>query len=136
MAGSLKIDIVTPEGLVFSEDALFVGLPTFEGAIGVLPHHVHLMTQIVPGEMTVRTTAGDRYLAIGEGLAEITAHHVTVVTDMAVAVDKIDEAKAEEARERAAARLRDKISDEEVASVNASLTRSLAQLRVKRRHRT
>ena len=108
--------------------------------MGRTPHsiyyHVHLMTQIVPGEITVRTRRGDRYLAVGEGLVEITAHRVTVVTDMAVAVDKIDEAKAEEARERAAARLRDKISDEEVASVNASLTRSLAQLRVKRRHRT
>ena len=135
MAGSLKLDIVTPEGLVFSEDALLVGLPALDGAIGVLPHHVHLMTQIVPGEITVRTSRGDRYLVVGEGLVEITADRVTVVTDMAVAVDKIDEAKAEEARERAAARLRDKISDEEVASVNASLARSLAQLRVKRRHR-
>jgi F-type H+-transporting ATPase subunit epsilon len=135
MSGSLKIEIVTPEGVVFSEDALLVGLPARDGAIGVLPHHVHLMTQIVPGEITVRTSGGDRYLAVGEGLVEVTADHVTVVTDMAVAVDKIDEAKAEEARERAAARLRDKISDEEVASVNASLARSLAQLRVKRRHR-
>jgi len=57
------------------------------------------------------------------------------VTDMAVAAENIDEARAEEARERAAARLRDKISDEEVASVNAALARSLAQLRVKRRRR-
>jgi F-type H+-transporting ATPase subunit epsilon len=60
---------------------------------------------------------------------------VTILTDMAVDADKIDEAKVEEARERAARRLREKISDEEVASVNASLVRSLAQLRVKRRHR-
>ena len=52
---------------------------------------------------------------------------------MAVAADRIDEAKAEEARQRAEARLREKLSDEEVASVNASLARSLAQLRVKRR---
>ena len=135
MAGSLKIDIVTPEGLVFSEEALLVGLPALEGAISVLPHHVHLMTQIVPGEITVRASHGDRYLAVGEGLAEISAHQITVVTDMAIAVDKIDEAKAEEARERAAARLRDKISDEEVASVNASLVRSLAQLQVRRRRK-
>jgi F-type H+-transporting ATPase subunit epsilon len=58
-----------------------------------------------------------------------------VITDMAVAVKDIDEAKAEEARQRAVARLRDKISDEEVATVNASLARSLAQLKVRRRHR-
>ena len=54
---------------------------------------------------------------------------------MAIAAENIDEAKAEEARQRAAARLRDKISDEEVATVNASLARSLAQLKVKRRRR-
>jgi F-type H+-transporting ATPase subunit epsilon len=135
MRDSLKLDIVTPEGIVFSDDANMVGLPALDGQIGILPRHVHLITQIVPGEVTVRTGDRDRYLAVGEGLVEITADHVTVVTDMAVAVEKIDEAQAEEARERAAARLREKISDEEVASVNASLARSLAQLRVRRRHR-
>jgi F-type H+-transporting ATPase subunit epsilon len=92
MSGSLKIEIVTPEGVIFSEDALLVGLPALDGAIGVRPHHVRLMTQIVPGEITDRTSRGDRYLAVGEGLVEVTADRVTVVTDMAVAVDKIDEA--------------------------------------------
>ena len=58
---------------------------------------------------------------------------MSILTDMAVAADNIDEAKVEEARQRAEARLREKISDEEVASVNASLARSLAQLHVKRR---
>jgi len=55
--------------------------------------------------------------------------------DMAVAADSIDEAKAEEARQRAAARLRDKLEDEEVAAVDGALARSLAQLHVKRRRR-
>jgi F-type H+-transporting ATPase subunit epsilon len=55
---------------------------------------------------------------------------------MAVAAEHIDEAKVEEARQRAEARLRDRLSDEEVASVNASLARSLAQLQVKRRRRS
>ena len=67
------------------------------------------------------------------GLVEGTGDHVSILTDLAVAVENIDAAKAEEARERAAARLREKLSAEEVASVNASLARSLAQLRVKRR---
>ena len=60
---------------------------------------------------------------------------MAIVTDMAIPADRIDEAKAEEARARAEARLRDKIADEEVASVNASLVRSLAQLQVRRRRR-
>ena len=73
-------------------------------------------------------------MAVGEGLIEVTGSSVSVVTTMAVAADKIDEAAVEEARQRAVARLREKISSEEVASVNASLARSLVQLRVKRRH--
>jgi F-type H+-transporting ATPase subunit epsilon len=91
------------------------------------------MTQMVPGEMIVRKNGQDRFLAVGEGLVEISADHVAILTDLAVAAEDIDEAKAEEARQRAAARLREKLSSEEVASVNAALARSLAQLRVKRR---
>jgi F-type H+-transporting ATPase subunit epsilon len=85
--------------------------------------------------MIVRKDGHDRFLAVGEGLVEVTGQRVSIVTNMAIAVENIDEAKAEEARQRAAARLREKISSEEVASVNASLARSLAQLQVKRRRR-
>jgi len=94
-----------------------------------------LMTQLVPGEMVARGGGHDEFLAVGEGLVKVTADKVSVLTDMAVAAESIDEAKAEEARQRAAARLREKLSAEEVASVNASLARSLAQLQVKRRRR-
>lgn len=70
------------------------------------------------------------------GFVVDTGDSVAILTDIAIEAEKIDEAKAEESRQRAAARLQEKISDEEVASVNASLARSLAQLRVKRRRRT
>ena len=70
---------------------------------------------------------------MGEGLVEVTSDRVAILTDMAIAAENIDEAKAEEARQRAEARLHEKISAAEVASVNAALARSLAQLRVKRR---
>jgi F-type H+-transporting ATPase subunit epsilon len=135
MADTLRLEIVTPEGPVCTEDVQMVTLPGIEGEMGVLPMHVRLMTQVVPGEITLHTGDHDRFFAVGEGLVEIAADHVTILTDMAVAAERIDEARAEEARQRAEARLREKISDEEIASVNASLTRSLAQLRVKRRHR-
>jgi len=136
MANTLKLEIVTPEGTAFSDDVELVTLPGIEGQLGVLPHHVELVTRIVPGEMLVRRGAHDDFIAIGAGLVEITGSRVSIATDMAVAAASIDEAKAEEARQRAAARLREKLSSEEVASVNAALARSLTQLRVKRRHRT
>jgi F-type H+-transporting ATPase subunit epsilon len=134
MANSIKLEIVTPQATVYSEEVDMVTLPGVEGQMGILPHHVQLMTRLVPGEMIVRKNGQVRFLAVGEGLVEVTGDRVSIVTDMAVASENIDEAKVEEARQRAAARLREKISSAEVASVNAALARSLAQLRVKRRH--
>ena len=133
---TLRLEIVTPDAVVYSEDVDMVTLPGVEGQMGVLPQHVPLMTQMVPGEMIVRKGGQDRFLAVGEGFVEITGDRVAILTDMAVAAESIDEAKAEEARQRAQARLRERMSAEEVASVNAALARSLAQLRVKRRHRS
>jgi F-type H+-transporting ATPase subunit epsilon len=135
MAETLKLEIVTPDGTVYSEDVEMVTIPGVEGQMGVYPRHVPLMTQLVPGEIIVRKAAHDYFLAVGEGLIEVTGNHVAVLTDMAIAAEKIDEAKVEEARQRAQARLQEKLSDEEIASINSSLARSLAQLHVKRRHR-
>ncbi len=135
MAKTLRLEIVTPQATVFAEDVHMVTLPAIEGEMGVYPQHVRLITQIVPGEILVTVDGANRSFAVGEGLVEITADRISIITDMAIAAEQIDEALVEAARERAAARLRDKLSDEEVASVNASLTRSLAQLQVKRRRR-
>lgn len=135
MTDTVKLEIVTPAGTVYSEDVEMVTLPGVAGQLGVYPHHVPLITQMVPGEMIVRKDGHELFIATGEGLIEVTARRVAILTDLAVPADRIDEAKAEEARQRAEARLREKLSSEEVASVNASLARSLAQLRVKRRRR-
>jgi F-type H+-transporting ATPase subunit epsilon len=133
MPKTLNLQIVTPEGVAYSEDVELVGLRAVEGQLGILPNHIRLMTQMLPGEMLVRKEGQDKFLAVGEGLVEVTSDRVAILTDMAIAAENIDEAKAEEARQRAEARLHEKISAAEVASVNAALARSLAQLRVKRR---
>jgi F-type H+-transporting ATPase subunit epsilon len=135
MARTLKLEIITPEGPAYSEDVDMVTLPGVAGQFGVYPQHVPLMTQMVPGEIVVRKDSRNTFFATGAGLIEVAAARVSVLTDLAVQADKIDEAKAEEARQRAEARLREKLSDEEHAAANAALTRSLAQLQVKRRRR-
>lgn len=135
MATTLKLNIITPETWTVSENVEMVTLPGVEGQMGVYPQHVPLMTQMVPGEIIVRKDGQDQFMAVGEGLIEIMADHVSILTDMAIPADHIDEAKVEEARQRAQARLNEKLSEEEIAAVNSSLARSLAQLHVKRRHR-
>ena len=135
MANTLKLEIVTPEAKTYSEDVDMVTLPAVGGEMGIYPLHVPLMTQIVPGEISVRKNGQDFYLAVGEGFVEITADRVAILTDMAIKADDIDEAKAEEARKRAEMRMQEKLSDDESAMVTAALAHSLAQLHVKRRQR-
>src|SRR6266550_9290487 len=110
MPNTLKLQIVTPEGVVYSDDVEMVCLRSIDGRIGILPHHIRLMTQMLPGEMLVRKDGHDRFLAVGEGMVEVTGESVSIATDMAIAAETIDEAKVEEARQRAEARLREKLS--------------------------
>jgi F-type H+-transporting ATPase subunit epsilon len=131
---TLKLEIVTPEAKTYSEDVDMVTLPGAEGEMGIFPQHVPLLTQLVPGEVAVRKDGQEYFLAIGDGFVEITGERVAILTDMAIPAEKIDEAKAEEARARAEARLSEQLSEEETAMVTAALSHSLAQLKVKRRH--
>ena len=130
---TLRLEIVTPEEKTFSEDVAMVNLPGSQGELGVHPGHTPLMTEIAAGEIAVVQDSRRRYLAVGSGFAEISAHRVSVLTEMAVDTEDIDEQAAEEARARAEDRLKEKLSDEEAALAKAALMNSLTQLRVKRR---
>lgn len=130
---TLKLEIVTPESKVYSEDVDMVTLPGVEGEMGIFPMHVPLMTQLSAGEVSVFKGGQEFFLAVGDGFVEVTGERVSILTDMAIKAENIDESRAEEARKRAEARLSEKLDDSEVASVNAALAHSLAQLKVKRR---
>jgi len=104
-----------------------------ESLTGLAAAHSDLLRYDAASQIIVRKDGRDYFLAVGEGLVEVTGDQVAILTDMAIAAEKIDEAKVQEARQRAEARLSEKLSEEEVASVNSSLARSLAQLHVKRR---
>ncbi len=133
MTSTLKLEITTPTGQVYSKTVDMVTLPGREGEMGILPMHVPLITLLGDGEIIARRgNEEDRVLVTG-GCAEITAERVAILTVFATEVHAIDEKKAEAARARAEARLKEKISPEEVALVHASLSHSLAQLKVKRR---
>ena len=130
---TIKLEIITPEAKTFSDDVDMVTLTGIEGEMGILPQHMPLMTQLVAGEILVRKGNENIFLAVGEGFVQVTGERVAILTDMAIRAENIDEAKAEEARQRAEARLAEKITGEDAAMVNAALVNSLAQLKVKRR---
>jgi len=135
MAGTIKLEIVTPEAKIFSDDVDMITLTGGEGEMGILPQHMALMTQLVEGEITVRKGAENIFLAVGDGFVQVTGEKVSILTDMAVRAENIDEAAAEQARKNAETRLAQKITDEEAAQLQAAIAHSTTQLKVKRSRR-
>ena len=130
---TLRLEIVTPERKIYSEDVDMVTLPGSEGELGVYPKHVPLLTTLKPGELRVMQNGRETAMAIGEGFVEIKADSVSVLTDMALEAEKIDIDAAEAAVERAKAAMKEDHTVDEVAAIQASLQKALAQLHVKRR---
>ncbi len=134
---TLKLEIVTPEGQIFSGDVDKVLLPGAEGDMGILPHHEMLVAELAAGELRIEQKGQVQVLAIGEGFAEITGHSVAVITDGAVNEQEIDEKLAEAAVKRAEELLKSNtLEGEELEATQASLARSLVQINIKRRRRS
>ncbi len=133
MANTLRLEIVTPEATAYSEDVEMVTLTGAEGELGVYPNHVPLLTTLQPGELRVQKGGKATFLAVGEGFVEVTATSVSVLTDLALEASSIDESAAEAAVVRAQAAMKEDHGTEEVAAIQASLQKALAQLHVKRR---
>jgi len=135
MANTLKLEIVTPEAKIYSDDVDMVTLTGSEGEMGILPKHVPLMTQLCAGEIVAQKGPDTIFLAVGDGFVQVTGDRVAILTDMAINADNIDEAMAIDAQKRAEARLAEKISDAELVAVRAALAHAAAQLKVKHRRR-
>jgi ATP synthase F1 epsilon subunit len=84
MAKTIKLEIVTPKGIAYSDDVDIVTLRSVEGQIGVLANHVRLMTQLVPGDLIVRKGGHADFLAVGGGLVEVRGDRISIATDMAI----------------------------------------------------
>lgn len=131
---TLRLEVVTPEEKAYSDDVDMVVIPGVEGELGVLPMHVPLMTQLLPGSLRILKDGKQSELVIGNGFAEVTQTTVSILTDMAMEEQAIDEVAADEALKRAETALKDKsLQGDDLADVEAALLRSRALLRIKRR---
>ncbi len=136
MAGKLRLVVVTPEGKTFDSDVEQVVMPGVEGQLGILPGHVPLLTAIQPGEVDLRAGSRGDELAVGGGFAAVTGDRVTILTDMAVKPEDIDEHAVEKALQSAQQALLEKKAGPEAEALMAMIQRSTAQLNLKRKRRT
>jgi F-type H+-transporting ATPase subunit epsilon len=130
-----RLDIVTAEREVFSDEVDEVVAPGVEGQLGILPHHAPLMTTLLPGELLVKKGGEEFYLAISGGFIEVRPDRIIILADAAERVEEIDIARAEEAKRRAEERLAERPPGVDMARAEAALRRSLIRLRVAERRR-
>ncbi|MDF2376106.1 MAG: ATP synthase F1 subunit epsilon [Verrucomicrobiales bacterium] len=131
----MQLDIVTPEKKAFSDEIDSVVVPGIEGELGILKSHAPLVTTLAPGELRYLKDGEEHSLAIGTGVVEISNDRVSVLTDMALDDSEIDESAVEKALARAQDSMKEISTPEEVAAVQVSIQKSLAQLHIKRRRR-
>lgn len=132
----IRLDIVTAERLVYSDEVDEVIAPGVEGQLGILPHHTPLMTMLQPGELIAKKDSEEFSLAISGGFLEVRPDRVIVLADSAERADDIDIARAEEAKRRAEQRLAEKyVPGADSARAEASLRRSLIRLKIAARRR-
>jgi F-type H+-transporting ATPase subunit epsilon len=133
---SIRVDIVTAERLVFSQDADIVMVPGVEGEMGILPHHEPIMTMIKPGEVLVRKGTEEYSMAVSGGFLEVTPDRITILADAAERADEIDIARAEAAKKRAEEKLTNRTAETDAANAEASLRRALARIKVAEKRRS
>lgn len=135
---SLALEIITPEKIIYQGEVDEVLVPTLKGQIGILPHHVHLMSKVVHGELVIKKGKQETLVAIIDGFLEVNKNKLTILADYAVRSEDIEVTKVEEAKKRAERLLEEKVSEQDYAEIEAQLRRSLLELKVagKRRLRT
>lgn len=134
---TFRLEVVTAERLVFSDDVNVVVAWGTEGQLGILPHHAPLMTMLLPGDLLIRKDNEEQYLAISGGFLEVRPDKVVVLADACERAEEIDVTRAEAAKRRAEEMLETRAPEVDVAVAEAALRRSLARLKVaeKRRRR-
>ena len=132
---TFKLEIVTAERMVFSDEVSALIAWGLEGQLAILPHHAPLMTMLQPGDLMIRKDKEEDYLAISGGFLEVRPDKVIILADACERVDEIDIARAEEAKKRAQETLKAGPLTADAAAAQAALRRSIARLKVAERKR-
>jgi len=130
---TILVELITPERLAFSEQSEGVFVPTVNGTIGILPHHVPLFTTLVEGEIKINAGKKEYYLAIGGGFMQVTKTRVSILVSRAVHADEINEAEIKKAQTLAKEALSRKVKGEEFEAAQAILRRSILETKIFRK---
>ena len=133
MAETFQLEVLSIDGRILDTQVEYASFTGAEGQLGVYAHHVPLITRLEEGEITYLIGGTTHLLAVGTGVIKITGRSVTVITDMAINADGVDQTRIAEARKLALERRHERLSDTESATITSMLAHTLTELRVGRR---
>lgn len=133
---SFPLKIITPLKVIFNEEVSEITLPTPTGEVTILTNHTPFLSQISEGEIIIRKQEGEEFLAVADGIIKVEKNNALILADYARHAKDIDEKLAQEAKERAQARLKEKLSQEDFAAVTADLRKAIADLKTTKKRRS
>ncbi|QEY23787.1 F0F1 ATP synthase subunit epsilon [Neisseria animalis] len=127
----MQVEVVSSEQNIYSGEASFVVVPTVQGELGIYPRHEPIMSLVRPGalRLTVPGETEELLVAVSGGLLEVQPDKITVLADVAVRSEEMDQARAEEVKKAAEARISKAADDESLAKAHAALAAAIAQLK-------
>lgn len=130
MNKTLSVEIASPEGIVFQDEASEVILPTVEGEIVILPMHTPIYIKLAEGEIIIKSGKQEFLIAITGGFLEVENNKVTILSDYAIRSEKIERLRAEEAKKRAEEAMKNKKENQDIYKIEKDLRRSLLELKI------
>lgn len=134
----LKFKIVTPEKTVYENEIFQVSIPTMDGEITVLSHHIPLVSVLKAGELRIKDKDGDHSIAVSGGFLEVRGNNeIIILADHAERAQEIDVQKAEEARKRAEEQMKEvkNTQDVDYAKLQAVIDREMNKIRVAKKYK-
>lgn len=131
----MRLEIITAERVVYSDDVAILVAPGVDGEIGILPNHAPLLTVLQPGEIRVVKDGNESFIVVSGGFLEVIGNKVTILADTAEHAEEIDEERAQAALERAKERIEAAPAEVDLERALASIRRSQARIKVSTRRR-
>lgn len=133
---NFKLKLITPKGIAYEGEVRKVSLPTPDGQMTVLSHHMPLITLLCPGEISLSSSGQEHFLSTEGGIAYVSKNLLKILADTAESADTMDEAKIEEAKQKAEHLLANSVDEVEFAHVEALLEKQLAKLKFVKKRRS
>ena len=133
MASTIKLEIVTPDRVVLSEEVEYVGVPGVMGQFGVLKNHIPYLSALSIGSLYYKKGADTKYVFVSGGFAEVDGESITILAESAERAEEIDVERAKKAKERAERRLKEQSEEVDYARARAALMRAIERIKTKER---